>query len=1106
MNTLLSPILNISARFLSVFLLLTIFSSCSRDKSTTRFELVGSETTGIQFNNVVLEQDSFNIMHYEYMYNGGGVGVGDLDNDGRPDLIFTGNKVLSKIYLYQGDFTFTDITSGFEGLTNSQWLSGVCIADVNADGWNDVYFTSTMSEDSSMRKNQLWINQGLKEGQPWFREMADEYGIADTGYSMHAAFFDYDLDGDLDLYVLNNVINREIPTNYRLKITNGSAVNNDHLYQNLGNGKFKNVTVEAGIVFEGYGLGIAIGDLNKDGYPDVYISNDYIANDLLYINQRNGTFLNQSKDYFSYHSRFSMGNDMADMNNDGNLDIITMDMMPEQYFRKKQTINGNSYFVYINNEKYNYEPQFVRNMLQVNNGFLDTTLLPFSEVAQMAGIYQTEWSWSPLFADFDNDGDKDLFITNGFPKDLTDKDFTNYKAQVYGSLADDAHMISRIPIVKVPNYAYENVGELNFVNQTQNWGMNIPSFSNGASFVDLDQDGDLDYVVNNINDPAFVYRNNTIEKMNDESNFIRIDLKGNSSNLAAVGSKVELWSNGTYQYAEKFLSRGYISSVDPILHFGLGKSTMVDSIKVTWPSGKMTTVARNVKANQLIKLNEGEAVPRNNLSPKKENYLFSRASGIVDFNDSEKDYIDFFQGQSIMPHKFSQISPRMAKGDLTNDGLEDLLIGAANEQPTTLFIRQGRRFVPSKVEGLTGAKTGQESDLAILDIDKDGDNDVLAVSGGYTLENEDEYQHFLYRREGSGFAKEALPLPPFPASVIRVLDFDHDGDSDVFIGCRVQKRGFPLALRSYILINEEGKLKMDDKLSFDIGMVTDAQWSDYDGDGWEDLLIAREWNSLLILKNEKGENLKVITDSKMESKHGLWSSIAVGDFDHDGDDDYIAGNLGLNNRFTISDEYPMRVYSIDLDKNGFIDPVSTAYWKDEKGVMMEYPINYLDELASQSPFFRKAFTSYTKFSYATAKEIFNPDTIAAKRTYYVNTTSSFVLWNDKGNLTWQELPRTAQVAPIRKMLVDDFNGDQIEDVLVAGNDHTYDVSTGYYDASKGLILLGTGSQSFNVMPPSKSGLLLNGQVESLIYFKGDTSYLVSGINRRGLSVFRHTEK
>jgi enediyne biosynthesis protein E4 len=1090
-----------------IFLLLalsTLFVSCF--KSTPRFELLPGEVTGIEFNNVVLDQDSFNIMHYEYMYNGGGVGVGDLNNDGLMDLIFTGNKTSSRIYLNKGDFKFTEITSNFEGLTSNQWISGVCVADVNADGWNDVYFTSTMSKDSLNRRNQLWVNQGLKEGQPQFKEMAEAYGIGDMGHSMHAAFFDYDLDGDLDLYVLNNVINKEVPTNYRIKIADGSAVNNDQLYQNSGDGTFKNVTKEAGIVFEGYGLGIAVGDVNKDGYPDLYISNDYIANDLLYINQRNGKFINQSKNYFSYHSRFSMGNDMADMNNDGNLDIITMDMMPEQYFRKKQTINGNSYFVYVNNEKYNYEPQFVRNMLQLHNGFQDTTMLPYSEVAQMAGVYQTEWSWSPLFADFDNDGDKDLFITNGFPRDLTDKDFTNYKAQVYGSLADDAHMIARIPIVKVSNYAYENTGELKFVNQTQPWGMNIPSFSNGAAFVDLDQDGDLDYVVNNINDPAFVYRNNTIGKLNEDKNFIKIDLQGKNPNLSAIGAKVELWSNGVYQYSEKFLSRGYISSVDPILHFGLGKATTVDSIKITWPTGKMMTVVKGAKANQILKLNEEEAIPLVNSPLKKIDYLFSKVNGIADFTHVEKDYIDFFQGQSIMPHKFSQIGPRMTQGDLTNDGHEDLLIAASNGQPTTLFVRKADRFLPADLPGLTSDKPGQESDLVILDIDKDGDNDVLAVTGGYTLEDEKAYQHFLYRREGAGFIKETLPVPPFPASVVRVMDFDHDGDSDVFIGCRVKKWGFPVALRSYLLINEDGKLKTDDKFAFDIGMVTDALWTDYDNDGWEDLLVAREWNSLIVLKNEKGLGLKEHSDSKMENMHGVWTSLSAGDFDHDGDEDYLVGNLGLNNRFTISEEYPMRVYAIDLDQNGFIDPVSTAYWKDEKGVMQEYLINYLDELAAQSPFFRKSFTSYSKFSYSTAREMIKTDTIATKRTYYVNTASSYVLWNDNGDFTWQELPAAVQVAPIRKMLVADFNGDQIQDVLVAGNDHTYDVSTGYYDANKGLILLGSDSKSLHVLPPSQSGLLLNGQVESLLYFKGDTSYLVSGINRRSLSVFKHLRK
>jgi enediyne biosynthesis protein E4 len=1094
-------------RFCIAFLLLGLLFSCTEKK--TRFERLSSEATGIAFVNAITQHDTFNILHNEYMYNGGGVGIGDLNNDGLQDIVFTGNQVQSAVYMNLGNFKFRDITTQFKGLTNEQWYSGVVLADINADGLIDAYFTSTNSLDPANRKNKLWVNQGVDaNGLPSFIEMAEEYGIADDGYSVHAGFFDYDLDGDLDLYVLNNIVNKNIPTNYRDKIKDGTSVNNDQLYKNLGNGKFERVTNEAGIIYEGYGLGIAFGDVNKDGYPDIYISNDYIANDILYMNQKDGTFKNVTKDYISYQSRFSMGNDLADMNNDGFHDLVTLDMMPEEYFRKKQTINGNSYYVYMNNAKYSYEQQHVRNMLQVHNGFLNGEMLPYSEVAQMAGVYQTEWSWSPLFADFDNDGDRDLFITNGFPKDLTDKDFTNYKAQVYGFVADDEHVIDRIPIVKVSNYAYENVGDNRFENRTENWGMSIPSFSNGAAFVDLDNDGDLDYVVNNIDDPAFVYRNNTIGKLNDNTNYIRLSLKGDDQNTQALGSRVELWHNGTYQYYEHYVTRGYISSIDPVVHFGIQapakqKDWAIDSIRIIWPKTDRQTVLRNVKPNQwlTVSISDSEAFRGSLLPPAPGHLVFERDRSMISFKHLEDDFIDFFQNQRIIPHKFSQIGPCMAKGDLNGDGLEDLLIGSSDKQPTTVFVQKNGTFAEAGFPGLTEKKSCSEADMLIADFTGDGKNDIIIVSGGYYNQNNSDYKHYLYVNQGDSFSKQELPVPPFIASVVRAFDFDQDGDLDLFIGSRVKMASFPIADPSYILVNDNGVFK--EFASLDLGMVTDAVWSDYNGDGWADLVITRQWNSVALIKNAAGKSFGQEEHRDLASQHGLWYSIVAADLDNDGDMDYVLGNLGENHRFNVSEKYPMRVYRVDIDNNSFIDPITTAYWKDKKGVMQEYPVHFLDELASQSPFFRKRFTSYTAFSYSTIDSIMNTTIIPEKDKFKVNTTTSYILWNDKGSFTWERLPSVAQSAPIRRMHVQDLNGDGNLDVIMAGNDYSYDVSTGYFDANKGLVLAGKGNRKFEVLTPSQTGLLLKGQVTSLLYFTGDSPFLVAGINRDSILVHRH---
>jgi len=1117
---------NVLAWFASYILCSILLHSCNEP---TRFQLLSSGKTGIDFENIVTESDNLNILSFENIYNGAGVGIGDLNNDGLQDIIFAGNQVSPRAYLNTGKFKFRDITPDFAGLTNDQWYIGVTVADVNNDGWSDVYLTSSAIDESKPSSNRLWINNGIKNGMgPTFTEMAEKYGISKGGQSGNAAFFDYDLDGDLDLYILNNTLTKRMNTSYRTKISDGSAGNNDKLFRNNGNGTFSEVTKEAGIVYEGFGLGLAVSDVNKDGFPDIYVSNDYIANDLLYINQGDGTFRNEIAKYLSYQTTSSMGNDIADVNNDGNPDLYTLDMMPESYAKKKQTIDGFSYLYYLMDEQYGYEHQYLRNMLHIHNGFDKGEMIPYSEVGQLAGVWQSEWSWSPLFADYDNDGDKDLLITNGYPKDLTDKDWARYKLKDKNSVEAKRALINLLPEVKVANEAYENTMDLRFVKK-KDWLPDIPSYSNGAAFVDLDNDGDLDYVTNNLNDPAFILRNNTVERTPENSGYLKIKLTGKENNRMAIGAKAELWSNGKYQFAELFLTRGYASTVDQFLHFGTGADKIIDSLRVTWPVSGNITVIRSINSNQTLLVDEKDAVaPGSSKINKSGNeLLFKENNNIISYLHEQTDFNDFFLSQKIIPHKFSQIGPAMAMGDLNNDGSDDIIIGSTNKLPTAVFLRKGQEFVKSDLAGLANQKGFSESDLAILDVDNNGYNDVVAVAGGYESlkesinqenlfvasvagyanQNENEFLHYLYKNHNGSFIRTALPLPPFLASVIRPCDFNRDGFTDLFIGSRVKKGKFPYSGDSWLLINNKGSLSVEPYSRLNLGMVTDAVWTDYDNDGWEDLLVSREWNSLVILKNITGKELVPQKIPEFETQHGIWYSIASGDFDKDGDDDYIAGNLGENHRLPVSDQYPLNLYPIDLENDGIIDPLMTGYWKDKNGDLKEFPVNYLEELREQSSFFKSKFDDYTAFSYTTLEEII-PKKLTENLEFnlHVNTTSSYIIWNDGNHFRWEKLPTALQVSPIKKILVHDLNDDSFPDIIAGGNDYSWDIASGYFDANKGMILMNDKASSFKVLPPSESGMMFKGVIESLLWIKGNPTLLVAGINRSKVKVFELQKK
>lgn len=1077
-----------SFSFIQIILICISLVSCTDNQSgfnqKTLFELMNNKKIGVDFINQLNYTEQLNTYTYRNFYNGAGVGIGDINKDGIPDLYFCGNLVGNKLYLNKGNFQFEDITEKAGVSCTGSWSTGVSMADVNGDGWLDIYVCKSGDPKSKNRNNELFISNGDLS----FTEKAKEYGLAELGLSNHATFFDYDRDGDLDCYLLNNsfqsVTEFDMNPDQREQ---RDPLGGNKLFRN-DNNHFTDVSKEAGIYGSkiGFGLGVSVGDVNRDGWMDIYVSNDFFERDYLYFNNKNGSFTESLENQIRETSLGAMGADIADINNDTYPDIFVTEMTPEDNARRKTKVMYEDWERYQLKLKNGYYHQFSRNTLQLNNRNNS-----FSEIGRISGVSTTDWSWGALILDMDNDGWKDIFVANGIYKDLLDLDYLDMysnpsmmRAKMQGGGTAILNLIDIIPSVKIPNYAFHNNQDLTFTNLSDTWGLATPSFSNGAAYGDLDNDGDLDLVINNVNMPPFIYKNKASQ--NPGSNFLTLNLKGTGKNPYAVGAEVTLYSGGSRNYQELIPEHGFQSSVDARLHFGLGSAQNIDSLVVNWPDGKYS-VSKNIAANQLLTIDQNSAtVNSSNVQADKQTTVFQKTvSSGIDFSHKENDFVDFDRDRLLF-QMVSNEGPHIACGDVNKDGLEDFYICGAKDSPGALFIqKKNGQFERTNQKLFEADQISEDVDCAFFDADNDGYLDLYVNSGGNEFPSSSSaLSDRLYFNDGKGhFTKSAQMLPAGKyesTSCVTPADFDKDGDMDLFVGCRLLPFSYGLPVDGYLLEND-GIGNFKDVTDFrakelrKIGMITDMVWADVDNDHDLDMVVVGDWMPVKILINENGNFSDQSDQYGISNTEGWWHTIVVKDMNGDGLIDFILGNNGLNSFFKASAEQPVSMYVNDFDLNGSVEQLICAY-----NGAKSYPVVMKNDLVKQIPSLETKYKSFADYKDQTVENIFPPEVL--DRSVKLNAkilTSSIMMNSGKGLFKLTSLPIEAQFSPVYAIVAEDFDHDGKCDIIVGGNQYKAKPETGIYDASYGLFLKGKSDGSFQSISAEESGISIKGEIRDV---------------------------